>query len=352
MNEIRPQARPRPRSAATDSPVASFGAAPLRAAATAPSIAVLIPCYNEELTVATVVRNFRTALPEAAVYVYDNNSTDRTAEMAAAAGATVRSESYQGKGNVVRRMFGDIDAEIYLLVDGDDTYDALRARELVDLLLRGQLDMVNAARVSDDDRAFRYGHRLGNRLLTGMVAIAFGDRLTDMLSGYRVFSRRFVKSFPALSPGFEIETELTVHALELRMKITEVETSYRPRREGSHSKLSTMRDGIRILRAITELIKEERPLQFFSALFVMLAVMSVALGWPIVIEYMQTGLVPRFPTAILATGVMLLAFLSLACGLILDTVTHGRLELKRMWYLNLWHETTERSGRDLRDRLV
>src|SRR5262249_30462093 len=295
-------------------------------------------------TVATVVRDFQKVLPEAAVYVYDNNSTDRTAQVAASAGAAVRAEPLQGKGNVVRRMFGDIEAEIYLLVAGDGTYDGLRARELRGLRLSRQLDMVTAARVSEDDSAFRRGHRLGNRLLTALVAMVFGSRLTDMLSGYRAFSRRFVKSFPALSSGFEVETELTVHALELRMKIAEVETIYRSRREGSHSKLSTLRDGIRILSAIAKLIREERPLQSFSALFSALAVGSVALGWPIVIEYMQTGLVPRFPTAILATGVMLLAFLSLACGLILDTVTYGRQEMKRMWYLSQSRDAVERPG--------
>src|SRR5262245_46287444 len=234
MNEIRSHPRVQPMSAANEWSRVSIGVVSSRASAAGPAIAVLIPCHNEEGTVATVVRDFQKVLPEAAVYVYDNNSTDRTAQVAASAGAAVRAEPLQGKGNVVRRMFGDIEADIYLLVDGDDTYDALRARELVDLLLSRQLDMVNAARVSEDDRAFRRGHRLGNRVLTALVAMVFGSRVTDMLSGYRAFSRRFVKSFPALSSGFEVETELTVHALELRMKIAEVETTYRSRREGSH----------------------------------------------------------------------------------------------------------------------
>jgi hypothetical protein len=230
-------------------------------------------------------------------------------------------------------MFSDIDADVYLLVDGDDTYDARRARELVDLLLQQQLDMVNTARVGDDKLAFRPGHRLGNRLMTGIVATVFGNSLRDMLSGYRVFSRRFVKSFPALSSGFEIETELTVHALELRMKVAEVESNYRPRPEGSHSKLSTIKDGIRILRTIATLIKEERPMQFFSLIFGVLATTSVGISIPIFVEYLKSGTVPRLPTAVLATGLMLLAFLSIVCGLILDTVTLGRREAKRLAYL-------------------
>lgn len=299
------------------------------------NVAVLVPCYNEEASIEAVVRDFRTALPGAAIYVYDNNSRDRTVERARAAGALVRTEPLQGKGNVVRRMFADIEADIYVLVDGDDTYDAASAPALIQRLVEGQLDMVNAARVTTIQAAYRPGHRLGNRLLTGIVAGIFGNRIGDMLSGYRVFSRRFVKSFPALSSGFETETELTVHALELRMPIDEVKTPYKDRPVGSVSKLNTWRDGFRILRTIVILVKEERPLEFFSALFALLASVSIGLAWPLVTTFMETGLVPRYPTAILATGTMLLAFLSLTCGLILDTVTRGRREMKRMRYLSI-----------------
>lgn len=300
-----------------------------------PHIAVLIPCYNEEVAIGRVIQAFRQALPGARVYVYDNNSTDRTLEVASAAGAICRTETLQGKGNVVRRMFADVEADIYLLVDGDDTYDAAAAPELVRLLEEKDLDMVNAARVTKIKEAYRTGHRFGNWLLTTMVSSIFGNRIRDLLSGYRVFSRRFVKSFPALSGGFEIETELTVHALELRMPVVEVETHYKDRPVGSVSKLRTYRDGFRIFRTIAILLKEERPLQFFFALFLLLLALSLVLALPIVLEFMQTGLVPRFPTAILATGVMLLAFHSLFSGLILDTVTHGRREMKRMSYLRI-----------------
>lgn len=312
-----------------------------RPAATAAdvAIAVLIPCFNEEASVGKVVQDFRAALPQATVYVYDNNSTDRTRELARAAGAVVRSEPLQGKGNVVRRMFADIEADVYVLVDGDDTYDAPSAPMLVRHLLAESLDMVNAARTVATAReaaaAFRPGHRFGNAMLTGLVAAIFGSRIKDMLSGYRIFSRRFVKSFPALASGFEIETELTVHALELRMPIDEVPTRFKDRPEGSVSKLSTIRDGIRILRTIVILVKEERPLPFFSLIFALLALTSMGLAWPLVVTFMETGLVPRLPTAILATGLMLLSFLSLACGLILDTVTRGRQEIKRMRYLSI-----------------
>ncbi|MBI1209547.1 MAG: glycosyltransferase [Azospirillum sp.] len=298
------------------------------------SIAVLIPCYNEEAAITKVVGDFRAALPTAAVYVYDNNSKDRTVENARAAGAVVRTEPLQGKGNVVRRMFADVEADVYVLVDGDDTYDAASAPALVGCLLEQQLDMVNGARVTEIQAAYRPGHRFGNVLLTSIVAAIFGSRIGDMLSGYRVFSRRFVKSFPALSSGFETETELTIHALELRMPIAEVKTAYKDRPEGSASKLRTFRDGFRILRTILTLVKEERPLQFFSAVFGVLTSASVVLAWPVVVTYMETGLVPRFPTALLATGTMLLGFLSLTCGLILDTVTRGRKEAKRMRYLD------------------
>ena len=298
-----------------------------------PSVAVLIPCYNEEAAIGYVVRDFRQALPEAVCYVYDNNSCDHTVGVAQAAGAVVCTERLQGKGNVVRRMFSDIDADVYILVDGDDTYDASCAPRLVELLLTQRLDMVNCARITDIRAAYRPGHRLGNKLLTGMVALVFGDRIDDMLSGYRVFSRRFVKSFPALASGFEIETEFTVHALELRMLVMEVETHYRNRPEGSVSKLNTYKDGFRLLWMISKLIRDERPMIFFGLSDLLLGLLSLALAWPIFVTYAATGLVPRFPTAILSTGLMILAWLSFACGLILDTVTRGRRELKRLAYL-------------------
>jgi glycosyltransferase involved in cell wall biosynthesis len=298
-------------------------------------IAVLIPCYNEEVAVPRVVRDFRRALPDATIYVYDNASTDRTAEVAAREGAIIGHEPFPGKGNVMRRMFSDVDADVYVLVDGDDTYDAQAAPQLVRTLLDRQLDMVNGARVTEIKEAYRFGHRFGNRLLTGLVQEIFGKQFDDMLSGYRVFSRRFVKSFPAISNGFEIETELTVHALELRMKTAEVPTRYKDRPQGSTSKLHTIADGLRILKMIGLLVKEERPLAFFGSVFVALVLLSLALATPVVLEFLQTGLVPKLPTAVLSAAIMLLAFLSLACGLILDTVTHSRRELKRLAYLEI-----------------
>lgn len=298
-----------------------------------PRIAVLIPCYNEEPSIAAVVRDFRAALPGAVVYVYDNNSRDRTVERARDAGAVVRHEPLQGKGNVVRRMFADVEADVYVLVDGDDTYHAASAPLLVRRLWEDRLDMVNAARTGGGAAAYRPGHRAGNRLLTGLAARIFGKRVNDMLSGYRVFSRRFVKSFPALSTGFETETELTVHALELRMPVAELATPYKERPPGSSSKLNTIRDGVRILRTIAVLVKEERPLPFFAGFALLFALLSVGLAGPVVGDWLETGLVPRLPTAVLCTGLMLLAFLSLACGLVLDTVTRGRREMKRMRYL-------------------
>jgi glycosyltransferase involved in cell wall biosynthesis len=298
-------------------------------------LAVLIPCYNEEETISKVVADFRSALPGATVYVYDNNSTDRTAEVARQAGAVVREERLQGKGNVVRRMFADVEADIYVLVDGDDTYDSTIAPKMIQCLRDEQLDMVNAARQADMNEAYRPGHRLGNAAFTHIVAMLFGRQFNDLLSGYRVLSRRFVKSFPALSSGFEIETELTIHVLELRMPAREIVSAYKERPEGSESKLHTVRDGVRILRIILVLVKAERPLLFFSVICAALGAVAVILGIPIIITFMETGLVPRFPTAILATGIMILAFLSLACGLILDTVTRGRVEMKRMQYLRI-----------------
>ena len=296
-------------------------------------VAVLIPCYNEEVAIPQVVQDFRAALPQAEIYVYDNNSRDRTSEVARACGAIVRVEKRQGKGNVVRRMFADIEADVYVLVDGDATYHAASAPKMVNTLLDEQLDMVVGCRVHTQTEAYRPGHVVGNAMLTGFVAQLFGRSFTDILSGYRVFSRRFVKSFPALSKGFETETELTVHALELRMPVTELDTPYGARPEGSASKLSTYRDGWRILRLILQLYKHERPLAYFSTLAVMLALLSLGLAVPVIADYLNTGLVPRFPTAILSTGIMILAFLFFIAGVILETVTRGRQEIKRLLYL-------------------
>jgi len=298
-------------------------------------VAVLVPCYNEEHAIGKVVAEFRAALPAAAIYVYDNNSTDGTVAVAKSAGATVRRETHQGKGYVVRRMFNDIEADLYVLVDGDATYDAPSAPAMIDMLIAERLDMVVAMRVDREEAAYRPGHRAGNRLLTGFVAHIFGRAFTDILSGYRVFSRRFVKSFPILSGGFEIETELTVHALELELPVGEMATPYYSRAAGSASKLSTWHDGFRILWTVLKLYRAERPLPLFGAFGLALAIISIGLAIPIVITYFQEGLVPRLPTAVLSTGLMLLAFLSFACGLILDTVTRGRREAKLMAYLAL-----------------
>ncbi len=296
-------------------------------------IAVLVPCYNEEAAIAQVVADFRDVLPTAKIYVYDNNSRDRTAEMARTAGAIVRREMHQGKGHVVRRMFSDIEADVYVLVDGDATYDAPSARAMISQLLTDRLDMVVGARVDQEAAAYRLGHRFGNRLLTGFVANVFGDRFRDILSGYRVFSRRFVKSFPVLTGGFEIETELTVHALELELPVAEIDTPYFARKTGSLSKLSTWRDGIRILGTIIKLYRSERPLGFFSAIGMSLAIMSIGIAVPVVATYVLEGVVPRLPTAVLSTGLMLVACLAITCGLVLDTVTRGRREVKRLAYL-------------------
>ncbi|MBR0664228.1 glycosyltransferase [Roseomonas hellenica] len=302
---------------------------------TAPRVAVLIPCYNEAVAIPRVVAGFRAALPDATIYVYDNNSRDGTRDAAAAAGAVVRGESLQGKGNVVRRMFADIEADIYVLVDGDDTYDAAAAPAMVRLLREERLDMVTGIRVTEIEAAYRPGHRLGNLMLTGMVRLIFGDRITDMLSGYRAFSRRFVKSFPALAHGFETETEFTVHALELRLPVGELKTAYRDRPPGSVSKLSTFRDGWRILRTIVFLVQRERPFAFFGITAVLLGALGIILFLPVLDEYLRTGLVPRLPTAVLSAVLVLAGFLSLVCGLVLDTVTRGRREAKRIAYLAL-----------------
>ena len=298
-------------------------------------LAVLIPCRNEAIAIPSVVAGFRAALPDAVIYVYDNRSTDRTIALARAAGAVVRSEMLPGKGNVVRRMFADIEADCYILVDGDDTYDPESAPEMLRLLIDQQLDMVTARRVTDIAAAYRLGHQTGNFVLTWIVRTIFGDRISDMLSGYRAFSRRFVKSFPALSTGFETETEFTVHALELAMPVGEVLSRYKDRPAGSSSKLRTYTDGIRIMRTIILLMKEVRPLQFFSMAAAVLALLSIALATPVIAEYFRTGLVPRLPTAVLATGIMGLAFLSTTCGLILDSVARGRKEAKRIAYLSI-----------------
>jgi len=300
-----------------------------------PRIAVLLPCYNEEAAIGATVEGFRQALPGAVIFVYDNNSRDRTREIAAAAGAIVRTETQQGKGCVVRRMFADVEADVYLMADGDLTYDPASAQQMVDTLLSEQFDMVVGTRKHDASEAYRGGHVLGNRLFTRLLAGLFGQSFTDIFSGYRAFSRRFVKSFPVLSQGFEIETEMSVHALELRMPVGEIETRYLARPEGSHSKLSTFRDGWRILKAILTLYRTERPVLFFGGIAALLLIVAVILAVPLVFTYLETGLVPRFPTAILATGMTIVAVLAFFAGLILDTVTRGRREMRRLAYLAL-----------------
>lgn len=299
-----------------------------------PRIAVLLPCYNEEAAIAQTIAGFRAALPGAAIYVYDNNSRDRTVAVASAAGAIVRSERMQGKGNVVRRMFADIDADIYLMADGDATYDAASAPALVARLIDEQLDMVVGSRVTQVEAAYRAGHQFGNALLTGMLARLFGRSFTDILSGYRVFSRRFVKSFPVLTGGFEIETEISVHALELKMPVAEIATPYFARPEGSVSKLSTYGDGFRILRTIMTLYRIERPILFFGGIGAVLLLVALLLAGPLAMTYMETGLVPRLPTAVLVTGLVILAALCGFTGLILDTVVRGRREVRRLAYLS------------------
>jgi glycosyltransferase involved in cell wall biosynthesis len=298
-----------------------------------PQVAVLIPCLNEESAIAKVIADFRASLPDALIFVYDNGSTDRTVEIARAAGAIVRKEPLKGKGNVMRRMFADIEADVYVLVDGDDTYDAKSAPMLIEQLVSNNLDMVNGARAESSQLAYRAGHRFGNRLLTGLVAWFFGARFNDMLSGYRVMSHRFIKSFPALAGGFEIETELTVHALQLNLPIAEVTTPYRERPPASASKLRTIPDGIRIMRMIMRLVREERPLEFFSSVAFVFAITAIVLSTPLLFEYLKTGLVPRLPTAVLSMGLMVMSLLSLTCGLVLATVTRGRIEVKRLQYL-------------------
>lgn len=304
---------------------------------TSASIAVIVPCFNEALAIGQTLDELKAALPDAALHVFDNNSTDDTSAVAQRHGATVTPVKLRGKGNVIRRMFADVQADVYVMVDGDATYDATHLRKHVDMLLAQRLDMVVGCRKDDglNPQTYRPGHRWGNRLLTGSVAYIFGGYFTDMLSGYRIFSRRYVKSFPATSQGFETETELTVHALELRMPYAEVDIVYRSRPEGSVSKLSTFRDGWRILKTILKLFMSERPMAFFAILAGLLALLSVGITVPLVLTYLDSGLVPRFPTAILATGLMLCAMLSLVCGAVLHTVTMGRQEIKRLIYLSV-----------------
>lgn len=312
---------------------ASDGSGDLGALPAGVRVAVLLPCYNEAGAIAQTIAEFRAALPNAAIYVYDNNSSDGSRETAAAAGAIVRQVRQQGKGHVVRRMFADVDADIYIMADGDATYEAAAAPAMIGMMLRDNFDMVVGARKTEVEAAYRRGHRLGNTMLTGLLKSLFGRSFTDILSGYRVFSRRFVKSFPVLSVGFEIETEMSVHALELAMPVAEQVTAYAARPEGSASKLSTYRDGWRILRTIITLYRVERPIWFYGLVGGLLAALAVGLSVPLLLTWIETGLVPRFPTAILATGMMIVAVLSFMCGLILDTVVRGRREVKRLAYL-------------------
>jgi len=298
-------------------------------------VAVLIPCFNEAEAIGSVVAAFSHALPSAKVYVYDNNSSDGSPDIAKSAGAVVRQEPRQGKGHVIRRMFADVEADAYILVDGDGTYEASVAPALLDLLLQQRLDLVNGARVSVDRKAFRPGHRFGNHLLSALVRLIFGRQFADMLSGYKVLSRRFVKSFPATATGFETETEIAVHALELRMPCAEVGTRYEERAEGSVSKLRTYRDGLRILLLIARLVKDERPLQFFGLLGIALTAAAIVLGVPIFVTFMETGLVPRLPTATLAASLVIVGVVSFAAGLVLEMTTRTRQELKRLFYLSI-----------------
>ncbi|MEZ5954367.1 MAG: glycosyltransferase family 2 protein [Hyphomonas sp.] len=296
-------------------------------------VAVIIPCYNEERTIRQVIREFSEALPGAEIVVCDNNSSDRTSGTARSAGATVLFEPYQGKGNAVRRLFNDVDADVYVMIDGDATYDASAAPGMIARLMDERLAMINGARISEQEEAYRFGHKLGNRMLTGLVSAAFGNQFQDMLSGYRVMSRQFVKSFPALSNGFEIETELCVHALRLRLPSAEVGTVYRARPEGSTSKLNTFRDGFRILRIISRLVRDEKPLEFFSALGGLILLAALFLATPVAITYFETGTVPRFPTLIVSIGMVIISMLAFTIGLTLDTFSRGRTEARRLAFL-------------------
>lgn len=300
---------------------------------TTPKVAVLVPCYNEAATIEDVIAGFRAALPQATIHVYDNNSTDDTLALATSAGAVVGNVSHQGKGHVVRRQFADIDADIYILVDGDATYSAACAPKLVNSVIQGH-DMVVGVRGAVDSGAYRFGHAFGNRLLTGFLSWIFGQRFQDILSGYRAFSRRYIKSFPLLSNGFEIETELTVHALELNMPVAEIPTPYRERPDGSESKLNTWKDGFRILMTILKLFSTERPAMFYGTGSLLLMIGALALGFPLITTYLETGLVPRYPTAIIVTSMFILSGLMLLAGIIINSIATGRREAKIMAYLN------------------
>jgi len=302
---------------------------------TEPTVAVLIPCFNEGAAIASVVKGFKLALPASVVYVYDNNSTDDTADQALAAGARVRTEIRQGKGNVIGRMFADIDADVYVMVDGDGTYDSSQAQQLVDKLLSGPYDMINGRRIETGKENYRSGHKFGNVVLTGLVGFLFKSQFSDMLSGYKLFSRRFVKSFPAQSQGFEIETELTVHALQMGMAVAEIDTLYSDRVAGTVSKLNTWRDGFLILRTIIKLTKNERPFEFFGLISAFLALIAAVFFGPILLDYLRTGLVPRFPTLILITGTGICAVLSLLSGVLLEATTLSRREARRLRYLSI-----------------
>src|SRR5882757_5052645 len=332
--DLKPAPRLRGDLAGMAEALAQFAREQPQAETAQPRIAVLVPCFNEEAAVATVVADFRNALPSAEIYVYDNNSSDRTKAIAAEAGAQVRSERRQGKGHVVRRMFADIDADIYVLVDGDATYDAASAPRMIEMLGAEHLDMVVGLRIDQAEAAYRRGHRIGNWMLTRFLSAVFGQEFKDILSGYRVFSRRFVKTFPVLSDGFEIETELSVHALELALPVAEIETPYYVRPEGSFSKLNTWRDGFRILGTILKLYRSEKPLRFFTAIGVFQTLVSIGLAIPVIVTYLEEGIVPRLPTAVLSMGLMILAVLSVSSGLVLDTVTRGRREMKLLAYLS------------------
>lgn len=299
------------------------------------NIAVLIPCFNESISIGLVIAEFKEAIPEAVIYVYDNNSTDATYQIAKSCGAVVRREFRQGKGNVIRRMFADIDADIYLLVDGDGTYDAKSSRKLINTIYQGPYDLVNARRIEGHTDNYRGGHRLGNLMLTGLVSLIFSREFSDMLSGYKAFSRRFVKSFPAMSTGFEIETELTVHALEMKMPTIEIDTPYFNRPPGSESKLNTFRDGFRILRIIVNLIQSEKPLEFYTAISIILCALSAYYFYPVLETYLEIGLVPRIPTLISALTLVTLATLSFVVGLIQQSITLSRREAKRLSYLRI-----------------
>lgn len=299
-----------------------------------PKVAILLPCHNEEGAISGVIKAFRKVMPDADIYAYDNASTDNTYAEAKAAGAIVGREMRKGKGNVVRRMFADIDADIYVMADGDGTYDAEALPAMVDHLVHDNLDMIVGTRAKDEDEeVYRAGHRFGNRMLNTLVHLSFGQIFTDMLSGYRVFSRRFVKSFPSISQGFEIETELTIHALQQRLPVAEIPTRYYKRAGGTQSKLSTYRDGFRILNFILFFLKEGRPFFFFGLISLLLAILSLAIGIPVVLEFLETGLVPRLPSAVLSMGLMISAVLSFICAVILDSVSNARQEQKRLRYL-------------------